>query len=207
MPKVAVYNTLGQQVGEMDLKDEVFGIEVNEPVLHQAVVAQLASRRLGTHATKTRAMVSGGGKKPWRQKGTGRARAGSTRSPLWRHGGVVFGPQPRQYGFTLPRKMRRLAMKSALSDKVQKGGLIVLEDLSFSQPKTKEMAKVLANLRLNAKALVVTADVDENVQKSARNIAGVTPLTAAGLNVYDILNHDHLVITRDAVARVEEVWS
>lgn len=205
MPKVALYNMQGQQVGDIELNDRVFGIEVNKSVLHDAVVMQLASRRRGTAATKTRGMVSGGGRKPWRQKGTGRARAGSTRSPLWRHGGVVFGPQPRDYGYTLPRKVRRLALRSALSDKVQNGNIIVLDQLSLAQPKTKEMVKVLEALKVAEAALVVTAERDENVFKSARNIPGITPVAASGINVYDLLAHDKLVITKDAVAKVEEV--
>ncbi|MEW6662815.1 MAG: 50S ribosomal protein L4 [Bacillota bacterium] len=205
MPKVALYNMQGQEVGEVDLNDMVFGVEVNEAVLHDAVVMQLASRRLGTAATKTRAMVSGGGRKPWRQKGTGRARAGSTRSPIWRHGGITFGPQPRSYKYTLPKNVRRLAMKSALSDKVNNGNLIVVDELYFSEPKTKEMLNVLKALMVDSKALVVTAENNENVYLSTRNIAGVTPLTASGLNVYDLLYHDKLVITKDAVAKVEEV--
>ncbi|MBS3976362.1 MAG: 50S ribosomal protein L4 [Syntrophomonadaceae bacterium] len=205
MPKITLYNMKGQAVGEVDLNDMVFGVEVNKAVLHDAVVMQLASRRQGTAATKTRAMVSGGGRKPWRQKGTGRARAGSTRSPIWRHGGVTFGPQPRSYKYSLPRKVRRLAMKSALSDKVNGGNLIVVDELSFAKPRTKEMINVLKALLVDTRALVVTAENNENVYLSARNIAGVTPITASGLNVYDLLYHDKLVITKDAVAKVEEV--
>jgi large subunit ribosomal protein L4 len=205
MPKVAVYNMQGSQVGEIELDDFVFGTEVNETVVHSAVVMQLASKRLGTHSTKKRGEVRGGGKKPWRQKGTGRARAGSTRSPIWRSGGITFGPKPRSYKFSLPRKMRRLALRSVLSAKVAEGNLIVVDTLTMDAPKTKEMAKVLQVLNVNRKALVVTAGVNENVFKSARNIEGVVPMTANGLNVYDILNHEKLIITRDAVAQVEEV--
>lgn len=205
MPKVALYNVSGKQVGDIDLKDDIFGAEINEAILHDVVVMQLANRRQGTADTKTRAEVSGGGKKPWRQKGTGRARHGSTRSPIWRTGGIVFGPHPRSYNYTMPKKVRRLAMKSALSSKVQKGNIIVLDELSLQQPKTKEMVEILNNLNIDRKALVVTAGVDANVIKSARNIPGVTPTFASGLNVYDILNHDKLVITKDAVSKVEEV--
>ncbi len=205
MPKVAIYNINGQQVGDIELKEEVFGIEPNKHVLHQAVVLQLASRRLGTASTKTRAEVRGGGRKPWRQKGTGRARHGSTRSPIWTGGGITFGPKPRKYGFSIPKKVRRLALKSALSSKVLAGEIIVLDDLSIEQPKTKDMAKILDNLKVADKALVVTADSNENVEKSARNIPGVKPLSASGLNVYDILKYGKLVITKDAVAKVEEV--
>ncbi len=205
MPKVAVFNIEGVQVGEIELNDAVWGIKPNEHVLHQAVVMQLAGRRQGTHSTKTRGEVSGGGRKPWRQKGTGRARHGSIRSPIWRHGGIVFGPRPRSYKISLPKKVRRLAMKSALSSKALAGEVVVLDDLSLEQPKTKKMVEIIRNLNINSKALVVTAEKDENVTKSARNIPGIKPLQAAGLNVYDLLHHDKLVITKDAVAKVEEV--
>ncbi|MCG9967849.1 50S ribosomal protein L4 [Pelotomaculum terephthalicicum JT] len=204
MPTVAMYNISGEQVGELTLKDEVFGVEVSESVLHDAVVMQLAGRRLGTHATKTRADVSGGGRKPWRQKGTGRARHGTTRSPIWRGGGIVFGPHPRDYRYSLPRKVRRLALKSALSSKVNSGDILVLDQLQMEQPKTRDMVNILNNLKVN-EALLVTAEADQTVAKSARNIPGIKPLDATGLNVYDILAYSKLVITKDAVARVEEV--
>ncbi|KAB2951416.1 50S ribosomal protein L4 [Heliorestis acidaminivorans] len=207
MPKVAVYNMEGSQVGEIDLKEEIFGIEPNEAVLHQAVVAQLASWRRGTHKVKSRGEVSGGGRKPWRQKGTGRARAGTIRSPLWRGGAITFGPQPRDYKITLPKKVRRLALKSALSAKVQEGNIVVLDTLTMEAPKTKAMATVLDKLQADRKALIVTAINDENIFKSARNIPGVKPLDAVSINVYDILKHDKLVITKDAVAKVEEVFA
>lgn len=206
MPTVALYNTSGEQVGELALSEEIFGVEVNESVLHDAVVAQLANRRLGTHDTKTRGEVSGGGRKPWRQKGTGRARSGSTRSPIWRSGGIVFGPHPRDYGYSLPRKVRRLALKSALSAKVNSGDILVLDSLMLEGPKTKEMAKILDNLKVED-ALLVTMDKDEAVEKSARNIPNIKPAVANSLNVYDILAYDKLVITKDAVARVEEVFA
>ncbi|MCL0071846.1 50S ribosomal protein L4 [Peptococcaceae bacterium] len=205
MPKVAVYNINGGQVGEIELNDAVWGIEPNKYVLHQAVVMQLASRRLGTHATKTRGMVRGGGRKPWRQKGTGRARHGSIRSPIWRGGGTVFGPHPRKYGFSLPKKARRLAMKSALSSRVKSNDILVLDSLDMSVPKTKEMVKILSNLNIDKKALIVTAEYNESVFKSARNIPYVTQLKADKLNVYDVLNHQKLIITKDAVAKIEEV--
>lgn len=205
MPKVAVYNIQGQQTGEIELNDNVFGIEPNEALVHEAVVLQLASLRQGTNSTKTRAEVRGGGRKPWRQKGTGRARAGTTRSPLWRKGGIIFGPKPREYSLSMPRKKRRLAMKSVLSAKALGGDIIVLDQLAFAAPKTKEMVKVLENLKVDQKALVVTADTAGFVQESARNIPGVKPLAADGINVYDILNHTKLIITKDAVAKVEEV--
>ncbi len=206
MPTVALYNINGEQVGEVTLKEEIFGVEVHEPVLHDAVIMQLAGRRQGTHDTKTRSEVSGGGRKPWRQKGTGRARHGTIRSPIWRGGGIVFGPHPRKYGYNLPRKVRRLALKSALSSKVNTGDILVLDELKLEQIKTSDMAKILNNLKVGD-ALLVTADKDETVEKSARNIPNIKPLTAEGLNVYDILSYDKLVITKDAVVRVEEVFA
>ncbi|HWR55518.1 MAG: 50S ribosomal protein L4 [Bacillota bacterium] len=208
MPKVAMYNTAGQQTGEIELKDSIFGVEVNEAVLHQAVVLQLANQRLGTHKTKTRAEVRGGGRKPWKQKGTGRARSGSIRSPLWVGGGTVFGPQPRSYKKTLPRKVRRLALKSALSSKVENGNLIVLEGLQMAAPKTKEMATVLKNLNFaDTKTLIVAGEEDANVVKSTDNIPGVKTVTTTGLNVYDILHYTKLVLLKDVVGTVEEVWA
>ncbi|MDD2420685.1 MAG: 50S ribosomal protein L4 [Heliobacteriaceae bacterium] len=207
MPRVAVYNIAGEQVGEIELKDEIFGITPNEAVLHQAAVAQQAAWRSGTHKVKTRSEVSGGGRKPWRQKGTGRARAGTIRSPLWRGGGITFGPQPRSYKLGMPKKVRRLALKSALSVKVQEGNIIVLDALKMEQPKTKDMAGVLNKLQISRKALIVTAGVEANVFRSARNIPGITSVQATGINVYNILNHDKLVITKDAVAKVEEVFA
>ena len=207
MPKVAVYNVQGAQVGEIELNDEIFGIEPNESVVHEAVVMQLASLRRGTHSTKTRAEVRGGGRKPWRQKGTGRARAGTFSSPLWRKGGIFFGTKPRDYAYSIPRKKRRLAIKSVLSSKVNKGDLIVLDSLALAAPKTKEMVQVLNNLKVDKKALIVTVDNEANVERSARNIAGVKPLAADGINVYDLLKHDKLIITKDAIAKVEEVWA
>lgn len=205
MPRVALYNIQGQQVGEVDLDERIFGGEVNEAVLHDAVVMQLASKRQGTAATRGRSEISGGGRKPWRQKGTGRARAGSIRSPLWRGGAVTFGPRPRDYGYKLPKKVRRLALRSALASKVRDGNIIVLEELKLEQPRTKEMAGILRTLAGKNKALVVTAAREPNVELSARNIPGVSFLTSEGINVYDLLAHDKLVITKDAVARVEEV--
>lgn len=189
----------------MELNDNVFGVEVNQAVLHSAVVLQLASLRRGTHSTKLRGEVRGGGRKPWRQKGTGRARAGSIRSPLWRGGAILFGPKPRSYDFNMPRKVRRLALKSALSSKVQSGNLIVLDQIDFAAPKTKQVVELLEALKVSNKALVVTGEINDAVAKSARNIPGVVALDATGLNVYDILNHDTLVVTKDAVAKVEEV--
>jgi large subunit ribosomal protein L4 len=206
MPKVAVYDITGAKTGELELNDNVFGVEVNEALVHQAVVMQLASQRQGTAATKTRAMVRGGGRKPWKQKGTGRARAGSIRSPLWVGGGTVFGPSPRSYAFTMPRKARRAALKSALSAKVQAGELLVMDAISFNEPKTKSVVKMLDSLKIaDDKALIIMAEENENVEKSSRNIPGVKSITSMGLNVYDILYHDKVLITKDAVSKIEEV--
>ena len=205
MPKVAVFNIDRQQVGDIALNDYVFGVEVNGALLHQAVVMQLASQRLGTHATKTRAMVRGGGRKPWKQKGTGHARSGSRRSPVWVGGGTVFGPHPRSYAFSMPRKQRRLAIRCALSDKVQSSDIFVLDALDFEAPKTKEVVKLLKAFDVDKKALIITADETENVERSSRNIPGVKAIHTMGLNVVDILNHDKLFITKDAVSRIEEV--
>lgn len=205
MPKVALYNVSGSQVGEIELSDAVFGIEPNNHVLHDAVVMQQASQRQGTHAVKNRSEVRGGGRKPWKQKGTGRARQGSIRSPQWVGGGVVFGPTPRSYAYKLPKKVRRLAIKSALSSKVLGNEILVLDQLNLDQPKTKEFVNILKNLKVNQKALVVAADFDPNVALSARNIEGVKFVSADGINVLDVVGHDRLIITKDAVAKVEEV--
>ncbi|SEN60739.1 50S ribosomal protein L4 [Lihuaxuella thermophila] len=205
MPKVAVLDMSGKQVGDIELSDAVFGITPNEAVLHEAVVMQQASLRRGTHATKNRAAVRGGGRKPWRQKGTGRARHGSIRSPIWVGGGVVFGPQPRSYAYKLPKKVRRLAIKSALSSKVRDNEMIVLDELKLEQAKTREMVNVLKNLGADKKALVVSDNLDENAVLSTRNIPGVKLISADGLNVLDVLYHDKLILTRGAVNRVEEV--
>jgi large subunit ribosomal protein L4 len=205
MPKVALYNQSGSKVGEIELNDSVFGIEPNKNVLFEAIVMQRASLRQGTHKVKNRSEVSGGGRKPWRQKGTGRARQGSIRSPQWRGGGTVFGPVPRSYSYKLPKKVRRLAIKSALSTKVLEDNILVLENLSFDAPKTKEFVNVLKNLSVDSKALVVTAELNENVELSARNIPGVTVVEANGINVLDVVGHDKLIITKDAVQKVEEV--
>ncbi len=207
MPKVAMYDMRGAQVGEIDLSDSVFGIEPNKAVMYDFVKMQLANKRVGTASTKTRAEVRGGGKKPWRQKGTGRARVGSTRNPLWKGGGVVFGPKPRDYSYRLPRKVRRLAMKSALSSKVLDKQIIVVDELKFDEPKTKLMVQALQALQASPKTLLVTVNGDINVIKSARNIPGVKPIGADAINVYDVLKYETLLITKDAVARVEEVYA
>lgn len=207
MPKVALYDMSGAQIGELELNDSVFGIEPNQAVMYDFVKMQLANKRVGTSSTKTRAEVRGGGKKPWRQKGTGRARVGSSRNPVWTGGGIAFGPKPRDYSYRLPRKARRLAMKSALSSKVLENNIIVVDQLSFDEPRTKQMVATLQALNSGKKTLVVTADGDPNVSKSARNIHGVKPLRVDFINVYDLLNYDTLLITRDAVAKVEEVYA
>ncbi len=203
MPTVPVYNVKGSQVGEIALNDNIFAIKVNKPLLHEAVTMQLASQRLGTAAAKSRSFVRGGGRKPYRQKGTGQARHGSRRSPIWRGGGVVFGPTPRDYGYNLPKKARRQALKSALSAKVEAGEIIVVDLIQVAEPKTKEVIQILNNLKTE-NALIVTGIDDINLYKSARNIPGVTTMVSEGLNVYDILSHNHLVITKDAVGKVEE---
>ncbi|WP_088070805.1 50S ribosomal protein L4 [Gottfriedia luciferensis] len=205
MPKVTMFNQTGAQVGEIELADAVFGIAPNEHVLFDAVMMQRASLRQGTHKVKTRSEVRGGGRKPWRQKGTGRARQGSIRSPQWRGGGIVFGPAPRSYSYKLPKKVRRLAIKSALSTKVLEQSMLVLEDLALNAPKTKEMVAVLTNLSVAKKVLIVTADLNENVALSARNIPGITVLAANEVNVIDVLHHDTLIMTKAAVEKVEEV--
>lgn len=207
MPSVKVYDMAHNEVGEIDLNKDFFDVEVNTGLLHQAVVLYLASKRVGTHATKTRGMVRGGGKKPWKQKGLGRARAGSRRSPVWVGGGITFGPQPRSYGFSMPKKQRRLALKCALTSKVQAGEFLVLDDLKFDAPKTKDCVKFLQAFDIEKKALIVTNEPDENVEKSSRNIPKVKAVPAIGINVYDILNADKLLITKDAITKIEEVFA
>lgn len=207
MPKVSLYNMDGQQVGEIELSENVFGIEINKHVLHQVVVNYLANQRQGTQSTKTRAEVSGGGRKPWRQKGTGRARQGSIRAPQWIKGGIALGPKPRTYRFALPKKVKRLAMKSALSSKVVSNEILVLDKLELNEIKTKKMVEVLSKLNVNDKALIVLPEKDNNVEKSARNIPNVKLAKVNTLNVYDILNCNKFIITKDAVSKVEEVYA
>ena len=207
MPKLNVLNVNGQNVGEIELAEAVFGVEVNEHVLYEVVKNQLANKRQGTQSAKTRAEVRGGGRKPWKQKGTGRASQGSIRAVQWVGGGVAFAPKPRDYRYTLPKKVRRLAMKSALSAKVQNNEIIVLDALTMEAPKTKEFAQILKNINASKKALVVTAEKNDNVVKSARNIEGVQAATVNTINVYDILKYDTFVITTDAVKKVEEVYA
>lgn len=203
MPKVKLYNIAGQETGEIELNDSVFGVDYNEAVIHQAVVRQMANERLGTHATKTRGLVRGGGKKPWKQKGTGRARVGSIRSPLWVGGGTVFGPTPRSHAKDMPRKARQLAVKSALSEKLRANELIVIDAIDFESPKTKNVVKMLADLHSEGKALIV--DGARNTVLSARNIPGVKAYAPSGLNIYDIVNTDKLFLTQEAVKKIEEV--
>ena len=207
MAKVAVLNMAGKEVDTIELNDAVFGVEINEHLVHMAVLQQLANNRQGTQKAKTRSEVSGGGKKPYRQKGTGHARQGSTRSPQWTGGGVVFAPVPRDYSFKMNKKEKRAALKSALSDKVANGKLVVVDALTFDAPKTKEFAKVMTNLNVNDKALVVLNDNDANVVLSAKNIPTVKTGLTNTINVYDIVNAKTLVLTQDAVKTIEEVYA
>lgn len=206
MPSVALYNIAGQEIGTVKLSDEIFAQEVNQAALHTVVRAYLANQRQGTQSALTRAEVSGGGIKPWRQKGTGRARQGSTRSPQWRHGGVVFAPKPRDYRVSVNKKVKRLAMKSALSSKVNDGSLIVFDALELAAPKTKEMIKVLDAVKVN-KALVVLPEKDETVERATGNIPNVKTTLVGTLNVYEILKYDTLILTKDSLAKIEEVYA
>ena len=207
MPKVTVYDMTDKSVGEMNLSDAVFGIEPNAAVMHAAVVNYLANQRQGTQSTLTRAEVRGGGRKPWRQKGTGRARQGSTRAPQWTHGGIVFAPKPRSYSYVLNKKVKRLAMKSALSAKAAAGELIVIDSIQMESIKTKDFRAFLSAVKADGKSLVVTPVKNENVIKSARNIPGVETAMANLINVYDILNAKYLVLDKEALAVIEEVFA
>ena len=206
MANVSVYNMEGNEVGKMDLNDAVFGVEVNEHLVHMAVVAQLANNRQGTQKAKTRSEVSGGGRKPWRQKGTGHARQGSTRAPQWTHGGVVFAPVPRDYSFKLNKKEKRAALKSALTSRVAENKFIVLDELKLDEIKTKKFVEVMKNLKVE-KALVVLNDMDVNVIKSADNVPTVKTAQTNELNVFDVLKYDTVVVTKDAVKTIEEVYA
>ncbi len=206
MVNVTVYNMEGNEVGTMELNDAVFGAPINEHLLHLAVVRQLANKRQGTQKAKTRSEVSGGGRKPWRQKGTGHARQGSIRAPQWTGGGIVFAPVPRDYSVKMNKKERRAALRSALTSKVQDNKLVVVDSLALSEIKTKEMQRVLNNLKAD-KALVITASDDQNVILSARNIADVQTATVNTMNVYDVMKHNTVVVTKDAVASIEEVYA
>ena len=206
MPKLSVYNLAGQVTGEIELNDQVFGVEFNEAVVHQAIVMQLANQRQGTSATKTRGMVRGGGRKPWKQKGTGRARCGSTRSPIWVGGGTTFGPQPRSYAKKMPRKARRLALCCALSAKVAAGEMVVVEGLTFFAPKTKNVVAMLGAFdAADKKALIITNGDNVNVELSARNMPKVTAISNMGLNCFDILNSNKVFLDKEIVEQIEEV--
>ena len=207
MPKIEVYDINGKKVKEVELKNEVFGIEPNEAVVHRVLVNFLANQRQGTQSTKTRSEVSGGGKKPWRQKGTGRARQGSIRAPQWIKGGIALGPKPRSYKYTVNKKERQLAIKSLLSSKVLENNLVVVDSLPLKDIKTKEMVKALSNLKVEGKALIMLPEKNENVQKSARNIEGVKTTLVGTINVYDLLKYNKLVLTLDTVKKLEEVYA
>ena len=207
MPNVSVFDMNGKQVSDLALAESVFGIEPNSYAMHLCVVNYLANQRQGTQSTRTRSEVSGGGKKPWKQKGTGRARQGSTRAPQWTHGGIAHGPKPREYGFSINKKVRRLAMKSAFSSKVAAEELVVLDDLKLDAIKTKEVVKVLTALETGKKVLLVLPENNDVLYRSARNIAGVKVSTVNTLNVYDILNCDTMLVLKDSVAKIEEVYA
>ncbi|MFT8347451.1 50S ribosomal protein L4 [Clostridium saccharoperbutylacetonicum] len=206
MPTVGVFNKEGNKVADMELNESIFAAEINEHALHQVVVALLANKRQGTQSTKTRSEVRGGGSKPWRQKGTGRARQGSIRAPQWIKGGIVFAPKPRDYRVSVPKSMRKVAMKSALTSKVQDNQMIILDSLNFEAPKTKNMVEMLKALEAK-KALIITAESNEVVYKSARNIQGINIIPANNINVYDLLKYEKLIITKDAVSKIEEVYA
>lgn len=206
MPQIAKYDTTGKEVGNIDLADSIFNDDINENVVHEVINAQLAGRRQGTASTKTRGEVRGGGRKPWRQKGTGRARHGSIRSPLWVGGGTVFGPKPRSYNKSINKKVKKIALRSILSDKVQSDSVLVIDELKFAKPQTKQMVEILNNFNLDeAKVLIIIPEKDENVYLSVRNIPGVKTLLVGSLNAYDLLNNDFIIITKEAVAKIEEV--
>ena len=207
MPKVTVYDMTGKSVGEMTLSDAIFGIEPNTSVMHAAVVNYLANQRQGTQSTLTRSEVSGGGRKPWKQKGTGRARQGSTRAPQWTHGGVALGPKPRDYSYELPKKVKRLALKSAFSAKVADNNLIVVDNIAVEGYKTKAVAEMLSNLGADKKALIVMPEVDAKLIKSAANIPGVKTALVNTINVYDILNCDKFIVAKSALEKIEEVYA
>ena len=207
MPKIDVYDITGKKVSEVELKEEIFGIKPNEDLVHAAVVNYLANQRQGTQSTKTRAEVRGGGRKPWRQKGTGRARQGSIRAPQWIKGGIALGPKPRSYRYTINKKERRIAIKSVLSSKVLENQLTVVDKIAFDEIKTKNMVTALNNLKVEGKTLIMLPEKNENVQKSARNIEGVKTILVNTINVYDLLKYNKLVVTLDAVKKLEEVYA
>ncbi len=207
MPMVKVFDMAGKNVGEINLSDAIFGIEPNKYAMHAALVNFLANQRQGTQSTLTRTEVSGGGRKPWKQKGTGHARQGSIRAPQWRHGGIALGPKPRDYSYSLNKKVKRLALKSALSSKVLENGVIVLDELKVETIKTKTIVNMLTALEATKKVLIITAEVDTNVVKSANNIPGVKTAPANTLNIFDVLNSDKIIVVKDAVAKLEEVYA
>jgi len=207
MAKIDLYNMSGEVVGEVELSDSIFAVEVSEPAMHSVVKGYLANQRQGTQSTLTRGEVSGGGRKPWRQKGTGRARHGSTRSPLWTHGGVAFAPKPRDYSVSINKKVKRLALKSALTSKLSGGNIIVIDNIAFEEIKTKSAVDMLKALNVAGSAMIVTNESDKNVVRSARNIPGIITSPAATINTYDILKHEKFIVSRDAVSKIEEVFA
>lgn len=207
MPKVNVYNMVGEEVGEIELSEGIFGVKINKHVVYEVVKNQLANKRQGTQSTKTRSEVRGGGRKPWKQKGTGRARAGSIRAPHFTGGGVTFAPKPRDYSYKVPKKVRRLALKSVLTSKVQENEIIVIDAIDFDSPKTKDMVNFLAKVNANKKALIVMDEKNINVIKSAKNIPNIQTALVNTINVYDILKYDSFIITKEAVRKVEEVYA
>ena len=207
MPKVALYNMEGSQIGDIELNESIFGCEINTSVLHEVVKNYLANQRQGTQSTKTRSEVRGGGIKPWRQKGTGRARQGSIRATQWIKGGIALGPKPRDYRYSVNKKIKAIALKSALTSKVQESAFIVVDEIALSEIKTKTVANMLKNLKVESKALIVTNEKNDNLVKSAKNIQGVATTFMGSLNVYDMLKHDVMIITKDAVSKIEEVYA
>jgi len=207
MPKIDLYNMNGDVVGDIELSDNIFGVKVNENSMHLAVTNQLANRRQGTQSTKTKSEVRGGGIKPWRQKGTGRARQGSIRSAQWIKGGIVLGPKPRSYNYTLPKKLKRLALKSALTTKVNESEILVLDKLSLENIKTKEMVNILSRLKVDSSVLIVLTEKNEIIERSARNIPGVKTTFVNTINVFDLLKYNRLILTQDSVSKVEEVYA
>ena len=207
MPNVAMYNMSGESVGTIDLSDAVFGQEVNKVAVHEVIKNYLANQRQGTQSTKTRTEVSGGGKKPWRQKGTGRARQGSTRAPQWMGGGIALGPKPRSYRYSINKKLKTVALKSALSSKVEESTIVVVDKIELPEIKTKAVAQMIASLPVEGNALIVTADCDANVYRSARNIKGVNATFVGQMNVYELVKYEYMVVTKDAIAKIEEVYA
>ncbi|TYQ15096.1 UNVERIFIED_CONTAM: LSU ribosomal protein L4P [Acetivibrio alkalicellulosi] len=207
MPKVDVFDINGKVIGDIELNDDIFAVDVNKSAVHQVIINQLANKRQGTQSAKTKSEVRGGGAKPWRQKGTGRARQGSIRSAQWTKGGIVFAPKPRSYRYTLPKKLRRVALKSALSSKVAENEIVVLDSLNLDTIKTKHMAEILKNLNVDDSAVIVIPEKNDNIARSSRNIPGIKTLLVNTINVYDIVKHNKFIVTRDAVTKIEEVYA